>query len=418
MPGRVRRKGHVDRKSLPTYDHNNTGCTNINLSAGRRLAGREGSIPRVEGHDLRRRDGKTVRKYERIEQWVRSNIAERRIVPGDRLPSENELCGMFSVSRNVVRQALTNLVHEGLLETVKGVGTFCRSPLGGRTLSTNIAFVCFFTGSYIFPELIRGCDHVLYRKGFHLLINQSEYDVGKERRILLALERKGIDGVIVEPVYSGEAPRSSNSDLLEEMRSQGIAVVLCDNYYPEAEFSSVRLDDYEGGRGAARYLWEHGHRRIAVFYQCDYQVKQARRRGVESWLEARGAPIPPQWRIPFTGQGHRSAASETAARFFEETTALPSAVVCSSDEDALHFMREAERHGLVLPDDLSVISFDNSQVAQLEKIGLTSVEHPSFYMGEAATNMLLEQIYHPELRIVDRRVIVPKIVERISVRAL
>lgn len=359
-----------------------------------------------------------MRKYQIVEEWIRSGIAENRILPGDRLPSENELCTQFEVSRNVVRQALVNLIHAGLLESVKGVGTFCRARTTGRELTTNVAFICFFAGSYIFPEIIRGCDHVLYRKGFHLLVNQSEYDPAKERNILLSLKKKGIDGVIIEPVYSEEAPELSNAEILSEMRWQGVAVVLCDNRYPNDDFSYVCLDDREGGKVAASYLWDRGHRAVGVFFQRDYQVKQARRLGVESYLESRGAPVAEEWKIGFTGQGRQSCASEAAARFFEETSPLPTAIVCSSDEDALHLIREAEGRGLRIPEDLSVVSFDDSKIAQLEKISLTSVEHPSFYLGETATNMLLEQIYHPSLRILDRKIIVPQIVERSSVRSL
>lgn len=359
-----------------------------------------------------------MKKYEIVEQWIRSQIIENRILPGEKLPSESELCGQFGVSRNVVRQALTNLVHEGWLETVKGVGTFCRSRVSGRELSTNIGFVCFFTGSYIFPEIIRGCDHVLYRKGFHLLLNQSEYDVAKERNILLNLKKKGVDGIIIEPVYSDDNPQASNADVLLEMQMQGVAVVLCDNCYPHQEFSSVCLDDTAGGRLAAAHLWERGHRKIGVFFESDYQVKQARRRGVEGYLREQGRPVPPEWSIGFAGQGSKSGAAEAARRFFAEASELPTAMVCSSDEDALHLIREAESRGLRIPEDLSIVGFDNSKVAQLEKIALTSVEHPSFFLGETATNILLEQIHNPALSLTTKKTISPRIIERSSVRAL
>jgi len=359
-----------------------------------------------------------VKKYQIVEEWIRTRIVENRILPGEKLPSESELCSSFEVSRNVVRQALVNLVHEGWLETVKGVGTFCRTRVAGHELSTNIGFVCFFTGSYIFPEIIRGCDHVLYRKGFHLLLNQSEYDLAKERNILLNLKKKGVDGVIIEPVYSEDHPDASNADILLEMRAQGVAVVLCDNCYPRANFNYVCLDDEEGGRLAASHLWERGHRRIGVFFQSDYQVKQARRRGVEEYLAEKGAPVRKEWIIGFTGQGSQSRGPDAARRFFAETVDLPTAIVCSSDEDALQLVQEAEARGLRIPEDLSIIGFDNSKIAQLGKISLTSVEHPSFFLGETATNILLEQIHNPNLNLLTRKTIVPRIIERSSVRSL
>jgi GntR family transcriptional regulator of arabinose operon len=196
-----------------------------------------------------------------------------------------------------------------------------------------------------------------------------------------------------------------------------VAVGLCDNCYPEDDFSYVCLDDRAGGALAAEYLWRRGHRKIGVFFESDYQVKQARRLGAEAYLEDKGAPIPDRWKVGFTGQGPQSRASEAAAKLFSAEGELPTAVICSSDEDALHLIREAEAQGLRIPDDLSVVGFDNSKIAQLEKVSLTSIEHPSFFIGETATDALLEQIHNPNLAVLTRKTITPRIVERTSVRS-
>ena len=74
--------------------------------------------------------------------------------------------------------------------------------------------------------------------------------------------------------------------------------------------------------------------------------------------------------------------------------------------------------GVSVPGDLSIVAFDNSKIAQLERISLTSVEHPSFFQGETATNILLEQINNPTLTLVTRKTIIPRIIQRSSVRAL
>lgn len=359
-----------------------------------------------------------MKKYEKVEAWIRSGISGRRILPGEKLPSENELSRQFGVSRNVVRQALGNLVHDGWIESVRGVGAFSRPHNPARQLTNNIGFVCFFSGSYIFPEIIRGCDHVLYQQGFHLLLNQSEYDLRKERNILLNLRAKGVDGIIIEPVYGGGDVEESNASLLLELQSEGIAVVLCDNSYPGSAFSYIRQDDREGGRIAASFLWEHGHRDIGVFYENDHQAKLQRRAGVEEFLREQGRPMPQCWSVGFAGQGPDSGAAGQAQALFESRKDLPTAFVCSSDEDALSLVREARRHDIHIPGDLSIIGFDDSSIAQLEEVSLTTVQHPSYFFGETATSMLLEQIHHPELSIVTHKWVVPRLIERRSVRAL
>jgi GntR family transcriptional regulator, arabinose operon transcriptional repressor len=355
-------------------------------------------------------------KYQVIEAWIRNRIDEGILVPGEKLPSESQLCAQFGVSRNAVRQALHDIAREGLVESIKGIGTFCRARLPVSPFSANIGLVDFFISSYIYPQVIRGCYNTLSRKGFSLLLNQSEYSLERERAILLDLREKKVGGIIIAPIYG--AGDRSNALLLEEIQNEGTAVVLCDDYYPGRDFSSVTLDYHSCGEAAAAHLWSKGHRRIGIFYQKDFLVKANRMKGVLDFLGSKEAPVKDAWIVGFNGQGPTSGASAAAERFLRGAKELPSAFVCGNDEDALRLIEAAERQGIRVPDDLSVVGFDNSDIAQLEKISLTSVDHPSFEIGERAANILLDKIFHPEIRFVTQTIISPSLVERNSVRSL
>ena len=357
-----------------------------------------------------------MKKHQVIETWIKHRIDEGVLVPGEKLASESQLCAQFGVSRNAVRQGIHNLIHEGLVETIKGVGTFCRTRLPASPLSTNIGLVEFFISSYIYPEIIRGCYNTLSRKGFALLLNQSEYNLEQERAILQDLRKKKVGGIIIAPIYG--AGDRSNALLLEEIQNEGTAVVLCDDYFPGRNFSSVTLDYHTCGEEAAAHLWKKGHRKIGIFYQKDFLVKANRMRGVLDFLGRQEAPVRAAWMVGFNGQGPTSEASAAAERFLRGAKELPSAFVCGNDEDALNLIQVAERQGIRVPDDLSVVGFDNSDIAQLEKISLTSVDHPSFQIGEKAADILLDKIFHPEMRFVTHTIITPSLVERSSVRSL
>jgi GntR family transcriptional regulator of arabinose operon len=357
-----------------------------------------------------------MKKHQVIETWIRNRIDEGVLVPGEKLPSESQLCAQFGVSRNAVRQAIHNLINEGLVESIKGVGTFCRTRLPASPLSANIGLVEFFISSYIYPEIIRGCYNTLSRKGFALLLNQSEYNLEQERAILQDLRKKKVGGIIIAPIYG--AGDRSNALLLEEIQNEGTAVVLCDDYFPGRNFSSVTLDYHTCGEEAAAHLWKKGHRKIGIFYQKDFLVKAIRMKGVMDFLGRQEAPVKSAWIVGFNGQGPTSEASAAAERFLRGAKELPSAFVCGNDEDALRLIEAAERQGIRVPSDLSVVGFDNSDIAQLEKISLTSVDHPSFEIGEKAANILLDKIFHPEIRFVTHTIITPSLVERSSVRSL
>ena len=206
-----------------------------------------------------------MKKYEILQAELRQQIENGTLHPGDKLPSENELCTVYDVSRNVVRQALRNLEIEGLTETLKGVGTFGRSRAREKQLSYNIGFISFFSHSYIFPQIIAGADSVLYAQGFHLLLGQSLYDLEREKNLLKRFMQRNVDGIIMEPIYDGTI-ENSNMTLIKTIIDAGIPVVFIDNFIPGIHTTTITLDDFKAGRRAAEYLGEKGHRKIAIFY--------------------------------------------------------------------------------------------------------------------------------------------------------
>jgi GntR family transcriptional regulator of arabinose operon len=353
-------------------------------------------------------------KYRNIQQWILDGIETRQFQPGDKLPSESELCRQFGVSRNSVRQAINSLIHRGFLESRKGVGTFFLAQT--QQLTRDIGLVCFFTGSYIFPRISRGCDQVSHRSGFHLLLNQSEFKYEKEREILARLKNRGVDGILIEPIYPGDG--RNNLDLLEDLERSGTRIVLLDNAFPQREFSRVALDDLAGGRLAASHLWAMGHRRIGVLSDRAYQPKINRKSGALRFLEAAGAPVAAEWQLDFEGPVSSGRTFEAIDSFLARGTDRPTAFVCTSDEEAVELLKAAGGRGLRVPEDFSIVSFDNSELAVLPGISLTSIDHPGQYMGELATRILLEEVLNPKVSSHTTSLIQPRLVERGSVAKL
>jgi len=350
-------------------------------------------------------------QYQKIEDWVTAAIKQGNLRVGDKLPSEGELCERFGVSRHTVRTALSNLQAAGWTETRKGIGTFCAKR--DRTLTMHIGLIVFFSGSYIFPRISRGCDQVAHRNGYHIVLNQSEYDLGKEREILEKLKKRGVDGIVIEPVFDGTGP--SNADLLGEIEGEGTPILLLDNDLPDRGFSRVALDDRAGGGLVASYLWKKGHRRIGILFDRSYLPKRLRRDGAVDTLVSLGAEVRESWVLGYEGPGPTRRAFDAMSAFFGRGGERPTAMICSSDEEAVELLKAAELHGVRVPAELSVISFDNSHLADLPGISLTSVDHPGEYMGELATRLLLERIQNPGIPNQTTSLVKPRLVERSSV---
>jgi GntR family transcriptional regulator, arabinose operon transcriptional repressor len=351
-------------------------------------------------------------KHKLIQQWILESIKGGSVVPGDKLPSESELCEKFGASRSSVRQALTTLVGEGWLKSQRGVGTFCAKK--DTALTMDLGLICFFSSSYIFPRIAQGCDHIAHRRGFHIMLNQSEYDLKKEAEILRKLQKRGVDGILIEPVFEGSGP--SNLGLLDELDRAGVPLVLIDNYFPERSFSRVALDDVAGGRLVASFLWGKGHRRIAIVHDGRYLPKKLRKDGAMSCLAEAGAPVRKDWVISYEGPVSAGNELRQLDAFLSRGGDIPTAFICTSDEEAMELYKAAEAHHLRIPGDISVISFDNSSLAELPGISLTSVDHPGQYMGEVATGMLLEKILNRGIASQTVSLIAPRLVERGSVK--
>lgn len=351
-------------------------------------------------------------RHRLVEDWVIGQLRSGLLAPGDILPSESELCEKFGIGRSSVRNALGNLAQAGILETKKGIGSFLRAP--DAASSMNIGFVCYRTESYIFPRMIHGCSQALFRRGYHLILNETQNNVQRERDVLLTLQKKGIDGIIIEPFYDGSG--ASNTDLLADFERSGIPVVLLDNTLPGGTFDSVVMDDGEAGRLVAEYLHRRGHRDVGIAFSPMYAPKVRRRDGVIDYLRERGVEIPGEWQLGYRGPLASSGLRETASRLLGSRGPRPTAFVCTNDEESIEVIKAANDAGVPYPEELSIISFDNSDLASLPMIELTSVNHPGAFMGDLAATLLLERIRFAGVKAHTHTVIQPVLVERSSVR--
>jgi GntR family transcriptional regulator of arabinose operon len=309
------------------------------------------------------------------------------------------------------------LSQEGWLESRKGIGSFCLGRRGAE--SGDLALVCYYAASYIFPGIVTAFERTAQRNGFHMIFNQSNSELEKERFILEKLRDKGIGGIAIIPINAGlDEPGSptefgsTNYDLLGEMMDTGTPVLLIDNDFGDDRFPSIMLDDCAVGRMAAEYLYDRGHRDIGIVYATNHRPFKLRREGFLNALSSLGGKGP--------------VASVAVERTEEAEAVLcdllasdhPSAFFCANDELAVALYKAAEKRGIAIPKELSVISVDNSDYAQLPGINLTSISHPSDFIGMKSAQILIDGISSPQVRFKSRITVDPVVVERTSVRSI
>ena len=171
---------------------------------------------------------------------------------------------------------------------------------------------------------------------------------------------------------------------------------------PEAEVPSVGATNWAGGMAATDHLLSLGHRRIgAVTGPADYLCSRARIDGYRSALERAGAQF--DERLVQHGDFQHEGGFLRGGQLLD-LPEPPTAIFAGSDQQALGVYEAARQRGLRIPEDLSVVGFDDIPGAAFANPGLTTVRHPLLRMGEIAAQTLVSQIeeredYVPEIAI-------------------
>ncbi len=236
-------------------------------------------------------------------------------------------------------------------------------------------------------ELLKGAGDAIRGTGFELVVysagGRTADHVGWERRYLSRLSGTLVDGaVLVTPTVVDV--------------QYGAPVVAVDPHTGPSDLPTIDSDNLRGARLATEHLLDLGHRRIALLGgRPDLQSAQLREQGYRDALAAAGVPVD-EWLIR-TGD-YVPEVSAAAARELLDSPERPTAVFAANDQSALATIEVAGQLGLGVPDQLSVVGFDNIPESALCTPPLTTVEQPIHTMGQRAIETLVRLIRgeHPE----------------------
>ena len=356
---------------------------------------------------------KSEPKYLKIVNWIKQQIAEEALTVGDRLQSENELSTAFSLSRQTVRQATSILENDGILERRRGSGTYVASTrIVQRAVTMNIGVITTYLDDYLFPRVIRGIDQVLTRNNYSMQLAITYNKVENEMKILEAMLEKGVDGLIVEPTKSGLP--NLNAELYKQIKRQGIPCLFIHACYQGLNFPYVAMDDYACGKAAVDYLMEKNHIRVAGIFKADDIQGHLRYAGCAGELKKNKVLLQEDSIVWFTTEDLDSDVVENFEQRILKRLDGCSAVICYNDQIALRVMDLLARNNKSVPEDISVISFDNSNLATLGPVGLTTFTHPKEELGRVAAENLMKIIHKEQFEMNVK--FKPELIERDSVR--
>jgi DNA-binding LacI/PurR family transcriptional regulator len=329
-----------------------------------------------------------------VESFLLNRIESDVWKVGARIPSERELAVELDVSRTTVRNAVLALTARGLFERSVGQGTFVRRTPGPkaptRTSTGTLGYVVCKEKSERRPiaaeafyfDVFLGLEEETARSGRHTLFTYlDDYD-SEELEIFRSFLAK-VDGVIVE--------EARNPVFLETARASGVPTVLLAPTATIEGLDLVTMDLAAGAKRAVRYLRELGHERIAIV-NGPLRLESARTRFL-AWKEAMaetGAPVDESF---VDGDEGWSAEAGYAAmgRLLGRRPEL-TAVFCANDLLAIGALSALTERSRRVPDDVSVIGFDDTELARHSSPPLTTMRIHSRDMARSAARRLLERV--------------------------
>ena len=252
-----------------------------------------------------------------------------------------------------------------------------------------------------FAEVTRGVGEVAHARGYGVILCNTEEDPDRERSYIRLLRRKRVDGLILTSV-------TAEDPYLKALARSKTPFVLVSRACQLVPAPYVGVDDRLGGRLAVEHLVELGHRRIGfIGGPADVQSSLDRLAAFEAVLTEHGIPVREEW-ISFSDFTQR--AGYRAGKELLRRKVRPSAVFAANDVVALGVLQAADELGLRVPEDLSVVGYDDISYAGLPRIELTTVAQPSFEMGKIAAEWLLSVLEGGPRRLY--RLLTPKLVVR------
>lgn len=309
--------------------------------------------------------------------------------PGVRRSSIKDIGRLANVSHSTVSRALRGspLISPETAARIRELAeqTGYRPSAVARSLVTSrtdtIGVVVTSIADPFAAEVVLGIEDAANANNYSVILANSNALPDREIKVVRAFEERRVDGIIVTSSRVG----ATYVELLSRTR---VPIVLLNNQHPSDYVYSVMIDNVGASMCATRHLIGLGHRRIAYIgdrFGC--QSDTERFSGYLSALDLAGLPFTPEYVT------HGNGRPECGTSTMEALLALPSpptGVFCYNDMTAIGALRAVAERGLRVPDDLSLVGFDDLFVAQYSTPPLTTVRQPMRDMGRLALETLVK----------------------------
>lgn len=309
--------------------------------------------------------------------------------------SISDVAAMLGVSKSTVSRAINGNPGVGeelrkkVLELVKEIG-YTPNTIAQGLSKGHINIIALILGDIrnpFYADLTFNIQKILNSHGYMVMVFNSEYDVQRELELLNLTMQFHFAGLIL---ITAQEEQVENT-----LHTMDLPMVLVNRILPSYTGDSVLIDNFQAGYMAAIHLIELGHRNIGFI--CGPGTSSASKQRFGGYCQAlQNYALPFHKEYIYDSDLKMETGKALAARFNTELEQKPSAMIIVNDMTAIGFMDGCREAGIIIPDQLSIVSFDNINLSGIKGIELTTISQNVDKMSEHAANLMLKQLQHKD----------------------
>ena len=336
-------------------------------------------------------------KYEQLKSFVLAELHSGRLKPGDALPSEPKLANSLQVARNTIRQALGELEQEGVIERVKGQGTFVRDipkEVPKQGLDAFAVIVPETLGEAFYSPLMSGFEKACNQIHNEMIVRSTSNSPHRQADAILSLMDKKVGGIAMVPVTSVATPPYQ----IRQLQQQGVPVVFCHRGVEGVSAPTLAINFKQIARMAGEQFLKFGHKQIAYLTLITDSDPAALnyKLGLREVLSEGGVELreefiyrPPNKERIFPAYSYE----ESVREWLEDICSRkdrPTAIFVPFDPFAEMAMSLLGEMGLRIPGDISLLSFGPKWREMLIARKISAIVIDSIEVGRKACDLLAE----------------------------
>ncbi len=351
-----------------------------------------------------------IPQYFQLQTWLLEQIEQGVFKPGDRIPTEAEFSKITGLARATIHQAIQNLVNMGLLVRKRRLGTFVLEKVAAPSNHKIVGLLIPDIRRGYAPVLARGVQDEAAKNNHSVILCDTDdlfvrADFHADRMI-----ENSVSGVIFVPTA---VSNMQNKKILDKFKQNDIPIVLVDRTLTYENIDQVTADNIKGAYEMTEYLIKRGHRRIAITLSTLISTERDRLEGYKKALDVYDIPFDEKLIFAHSGPFSEGRYIKIAERIYKSDLDI-TAVFTGHDRIALVFFAVAKKIGISIPDDISIIGYDDLDFTM---ISLTTMHQPIYEMGQESMKLIMSRI-KGDLSEPQRIILESYLVERVSVKQI